>query len=1708
MSVRQYVISDPPIIKYSQTIKDTKGIPTVVWQQQMEKACIRTYKIVHNDRPDRFYEIDYTKDFETQFRPLPLIEDYHPHYPDPDYGKDPYWDDEIYDRQKLQFRQDEYPPTDDEDDPPIVDNKLSKALIELWQPNSEALLEEIEETLEQEDFQGPDSLLDETAFLHILVEKQGEQSYVPLSTNLGLKIKRRMLYFPMDFGELTLDGLIDTGAHSSAIPEADLRKIRLLAPQSIVKEGPAPSFQIMVANGDLETPKSTVELKFEVGDIEFHEIFIVMEKLSSPIIGLMFLQRNHTVLDMRQGILNFPFFSMQLKTADHKYSNVMEPILNPEDITIPPNGRTIIPIQSQIYAENAVTGILQPSDLLNEENDITFCAAIVTLDEGTTRIHVNNFTDQPFKLKKGMHIANFSVMTPEQMKHVRPIDPVSTWHLLNENEEDAIYYISSLLKANRNNDQYEQYWFPTPENPGDEESHTPIQKRILRELRNLQEAEKLNPQDNEESRQKFLSNFDWKDSMLQQHEIKQIEALLVEFHDIFARHRFDIGMNEEFTVKLTPKDDSPAYSQSLPTPVNLKEDILVELASLHKYGIITTLPFSKYASPIFAQKKPNGKLRLLVDLRKINNLISDDYINNNHPVSTLTDAAQHMAGKKLFCKLDCSQAYHCLQMADQRSIEMLAFNFASRTFAYRRLAQGLSRALSAFSSFMREYLDRVIKADQCAQYVDGIGIAANDAEHLIKNLRATFECIREAGLKLTMHKCHFGATEIDFLGRTITPEGVKPQKERVTQFLEKTKFPKSKKALQRYLGFLNYYRNYIPRLSEKLVPFFQLLKKDEKVLVTTELIEKFNEINRDLDRCTQLALRQPLPNRQLVLMTDASFTAAGYAILTEDDPNQKFTSTKKSYAPIAYGSKTFTPSQLKMSIYAKEFLAIYYAFKEFGHIFWGTPKPVIILTDNKSVTRFFQTKIIPPPLWNACDFVIQFNFTIAHIPGKNNTAADYLSRMEMDPTEKLVLKIRADVETQPIEVNVQSAGVSEEEQVFFTEEDNETEEQIWERKRQSKAGLKVDETVIQIDTISENVVDEITNFTQKLRRTNQILLEQSKDPILLHLKAKIQNEEYSEEILQQDIRYKHYLNNLDRIVLKDEIVTRQYYDETGQIKYHQILLPKHLLKELLQAIHGTAHRHPGISKMLQEIRQKYYYPGIAKYVKKWVEGCETCARDKRVPNNTITPELLNLPEWDLGPEDAMQIDLLPNLPTSGGYQTVMTAIDVFSRYLFAYPLIEATATNVAKVIIDIMTKHSYLPTTLITDKGSAFTSTIIAEITQILGITLKCATTNHPQTIGKLERTHASLKTNLKMASGEYRRQWHKYLPLAVLNYNTTYHSSIGCEPSKVFHGRIPHNVLDHKLGNNPNKNFLPTTEFAEEVQQRTQILIDQTKKNIMQSYLKYKDYYDRKAKAAPLKEKDYCFVLQPKADSQATKIPFKEYRWIGPFVIQKVLSNDNYIVRRLNTNKTQILHRIRLKKFVPNAPLEDKYDGEKLQPDNEIVIPQDDLYTISWEVDFEYDLFEPRKENWTDVATRRPTDAESTNTDNDVTDEESASNESCSERTTRNYVTENERVSNESYNERTTEYDVTEDEISPRENNSSDEPSPPPPTQTPQRIENENDVTNDLKDTENVSNTGAYITVPGISENGNSNENSSPRGGKYNLRPNPTPNFTDEYRY
>ena len=250
---------------------------------------------------------------------------------------------------------------------------------------------------------------------------------------------------------------------------------------------------------------------------------------------------------------------------------------------------------------------------------------------------------------------------------------------------------------------------------------------------------------------------------------------------------------------------------------------------------------------------------------------------------------------------------------------------------------------------------------------------------------------------------------------------------------------------------------------------------------------------------------------------------------------------------------------------------------------------------------------------------------------------------------------------------------------------------------------------------------------------------------------------------------------------------------------------------------------------------------MAKLIRDWVMSCEQCMKESRIDRSFTRPPLQNPNEYITAPEDAMQIDLVPGLPPCGGYENIVTAMDVFSRYLFAYRTSNQDATTIAKVIINIMAKHAYLPTTLISDKGTAFTSHVIKEVASGFDITLKHATTKHVQTIGLLKRSHASIKKKLKTETVERRSLWHKYISIVVLNYNTSYHASIGCEPSRVFHGRIPYNVLDLKMGIRPQKIPSPDSEIAQDVLKQTETIFQDVRRNAMQAYIKYKAYYDKK---------------------------------------------------------------------------------------------------------------------------------------------------------------------------------------------------------------------------------------------------------------------------
>ena len=166
-------------------------------------------------------------------------------------------------------------------------------------------------------------------------------------------------------------------------------------------------------------------------------------------------------------------------------------------------------------------------------------------------------------------------------------------------------------------------------------------------------------------------------------------------------------------------------------------------------------------------------------------------------------------------------------------------------------------------------------------------------------------------------------------------------------------------------------------------------------------------------------------------------------------------------------------------------------------------------------------------------------------------------------------------------------------------------------------------------------------------------------------------------------------------------------------------------------------------------------------------------------------------------------------------------------------------------------------------------------------------------------------------------------------------------------------------MGIRPQKISPPDSEIAQDILEQTEAIFQDVRRNSMQAYIKYKAYYDKKANASKLKQSDYVYILQPKADHQGSKIPFTDFRWIGPYIVEKVLPNNNYVVRKIGTNKTQILHRMRLRQFTPHQPIPDiPVTPHERQPDPEVIIKHDDLNARAWECEYDKPIFDSDRDN------------------------------------------------------------------------------------------------------------------------------------------------------
>ena len=204
------------------------------------------------------------------------------------------------------------------------------------------------------------------------------------------------------------------------------------------------------------------------------------------------MRHNIVVIDTTHGLIHFPHLTMQVKSALSQTSAKPQAVLIHDSVTIPQMTMKTIKGFVDHISEWNTTVTVTPVEKFTETASLIISHSMSTITDRKIAVRITNTTESPYAINRNTQIAEFSVVTPEQSKFIKPVD-MAIPSMIPEGDPDLITYLTELLRTNKHDQQTNTFWFPTSENPGNTDEHTPIQTRILKELRELQLKEKLSP---------------------------------------------------------------------------------------------------------------------------------------------------------------------------------------------------------------------------------------------------------------------------------------------------------------------------------------------------------------------------------------------------------------------------------------------------------------------------------------------------------------------------------------------------------------------------------------------------------------------------------------------------------------------------------------------------------------------------------------------------------------------------------------------------------------------------------------------------------------------------------------------------------------------------------------------------------------------------------------------------------------------------------------------------------------------------------------------------------------------------------------------------------------------------------------------------------------------------------------------------------------
>ena len=1218
--------------------------------------------------------------------------------------------------------------------------------------------------------------------------------------------------------------LIDSGATVSLVATRFVDHINCM------KDIEPTTMIIAGLDNKLVPMRGAIQLEVKLGSTSLNHKFIVSDHIDNEfLIGMDFLNRTKSTIDIFERNITFNKVKLPFKSKPLSLATSLKIRLN-KTVTIAPNTALYLSGKISTPQRNCnYEGVIQPFNKLAQHQGVFITPSLSYTSRQIIPVHCLNLNSTPVTVYKNQLIG-----------FLEPTGSNSTISGVHKITSNSKYYDSSI-----NLDR-----LPTAE---------PVESTI-------KNGKWKNPDD--------LIKLLQIDSLDINPEIKiQLKDLIAEFSHCFSRNRFDLGCCSFYSAKLSLKrDHTPKFIPSRPVSYKLQHILDEELDNLEANGQIEPCRYSLWNSMLFMVSKPDGSHRLVVDGRAVNkNILQDSYT-----LPKIRSLLDNMPECNWLTSFDIKSAFTQVPL-DEESRHITAFTGNNgKRMQWTRMTQGQMNSSAEFSRCMNQLFSRVPFRSLCI-YIDDICMGSTtEAEHLRK-LRFIFERLTWGNFKLSPKKTQLFRKQIKFLGHTLQSDGairIDPQKiEAITRLPN----PKSAKDVQRFLGMINYHRDWIPNCADKAAELYDLLKKNKAFSWTNKCQESFDSLKEALTSAPALALpdvNDPLNSYEVTV--DSSKRGHG-AILTQ--------LIKGKRRIISYFSRSIPLCQQRFGATKKEFIGLYTCLQHWKVYLLGAH--FTVNTDCKSLLNLDtifskENAYMQRRLANLSGF----RFKIVHVSGKSKEIqfADFLSRYPFDNNS-----VNTGTQTEASSAMKLDKCLSS-------------------SKSTNTASPKLDYEPIcsKINRIIHKSADK----SQPVTRAD-IQSSYKDDIILLEVISWIENQSKPAKLDPRSSHKEllHYWKNFDRLSYKDGILYFSFVDVTHNCRRRNLMVVPHsLIERILYMYHDTLNNcHSGVKNSLAQCQHKLYFYRMKQEFKLYIAACITCARTKQTTSVKNAPlKTIYYHHFNQG----ISIDHIEptKSKTPRGNVALLTITDMYSSYLVCIPVKSVGSEETIRVLVENWILRFGVPNNIHHDLGTGFTSRLFNTLLRCFDSHDKPGTSFHSQTQGRVEAQNKRINTCLRAClPNSNLKDYDRYIKYVVFTLNALVNTRTGQTANYLVFNhelRMPRDLLindDRLESTNTVENQL-NINLLQQYQQARNVTRQVYK--TMKRQAKYSEtQYNKRVKGPFFEVGQYIMLL--------VNTPQHKYslKYSGPYLITEKISDWNYVIQLPDKRKVVNISKLKLYK-------------------------------------------------------------------------------------------------------------------------------------------------------------------------------------------------------